>query len=179
MDKRVITPKLEKYNFEPYRSILNLCKSKSFPEDFYFVYQLDKKEIGDYLNTWFLSKYVLGKKVFLITDTFFTVKNVDEDTSYNLYQKLINPIEISIQCPIGARFTTNENGDKLYQMMAQICSIDDSAFRIWFHKDTLENFHDIRLQLMKWVNKQDLVNGEEFIFKCVEIGGDPETIDYN
>lgn len=179
MDNRVVTPKIDKYDFSRYISILNLCKTKTFDPHFYFVYDLDKKEIGDYLNTWFLSKYVLGKKGFLITDTFFTVKTVDEDTSYNLYQRFINPIEISIQCPVGAKFTTNEHGEELYKMMAQICSIDDSAYRIWFHEDTLENFHAIRLRLMKWINTQDVVNGDSFINKCLELGGDKETIDYN
>jgi hypothetical protein len=33
-------------------SVINLSR-KPFPDRFYFVYDLNKREIGNYLNTWF------------------------------------------------------------------------------------------------------------------------------
>lgn len=179
-------------------SILNLSKTRKFPTykdsgridglnksyddltDFYYIYDLDKKDIGKYLNTWFSGNHIESKnKKFIIRDEMWTVKKVDEHTALNLYNRYINPIEITIMCPSGAKFKQNENGEDLYEMKATIRSIDDSSYGIWFDNKTYSELEEIRFQIMKWINTKPIINGDEFIEYCVSVGGDESSIDYN
>ena len=176
--------------------VLNLSKTRKFPTygetnrgthhsyddytDFYFIYNLNKHDIGKYLNTWFAGQHIVSKnKKFVATDEMWTVKKVDEDTAVNLYNRIYNPISIDIKCPVGAKFKQNDKGEDLYEMKATIHSIDDSSFGIHFYNKTYEDFEEIRTQLMKWINSKPVINGDDFLKYCVSIGADETTIDYN
>ena len=184
-DKRFnyITP--EKYDFSKYTSIPNLSKNKQFPTHFYFVYDLDKSTIGNYLNTWFLGECIAKKATKnnsedLVVDRMFTVKKMDSDTSYRLYQREINPIMINILNIINDKERkTNSDGEKLYQMKGHICSIDDSSFGIWFNDRTISELHETRIKIMKWINERDVINGDAFIQLCIDLGADKDSVDYN
>lgn len=174
--------------------ILNLSKTRKFPtlgerDDFYDkkwnevsdpykIYHTNKHDIGKYLNTWFSGQHIENKK-FVARDEMWVTKKVDGDTASHLYGEIYNPIEIVIMCPTGAKFKQNDKGEDLYQMKAQIHSIDDSSYGIWFDNKTYSELEDIRFQIMKWINNKSVINGDEFIEYCVSVGGDESSIDYN
>jgi hypothetical protein len=159
-------------------SILNLSKNKRFPDNFYVIYDMNKNEIGQYLNTWFIGQVVTIKD-FIAIDEMWIVKKVDNETSKHLYNRKYNPISINIMCPVGAKFELNDKGEKLYNMKAQIHSIDDSLYGIWFNGIPLEDLQEKREKIMEYINNKDLINGEEFLNICVDLGADEDSKDYN
>jgi len=162
--------------------ILNLSKVRKFPERMYDIYDMSKNELGKFLNTWFVGK-VIYKKDILLRDEMWTVKKVDKETADMLYRRNINPICIWIMPPTGLRFRQNEEGEDLYEMKAQIFSIDDSSFGIWWNDVPLEELKKIRIRLMEWINVHGSglanINGEEFLDICVHMGADEDSKDYN
>ncbi len=174
-----------------FESVFNLSKIRKWPisgndkysySDLYFTYDLSKKELGKYLNTWFVGSIDISPSGKIYRDEMITLKKVDEETI--MYGKKINPITLNIMCPTGAKFKQDENGNDLYEMKAQIHSIDDSSYGIWWYNysDTslpLDELKKIREKIMLWINRQDEVNGEEFLNYCVSLGADEESKDYN
>lgn len=181
----------------PNHGLFNVVKSKRFPtcgengkykdapaysndSDLYSVYELNKEDIGKFLNTWYVGEIMVSKKgEFIIVDEMIVVKKVNEHTSGHLYHKEYNPITLRIMCPTGAKFKLNEKGEKLYQMKAQIHSIDDSSYGVWCDNKTLDELKLIRIETMKWLNIQKLVDGDEFLNFCVSVGANEDSIDYN
>jgi len=181
----------------PNYGLFNVSKSKKFPtygenekyedapayrndSDLYSVYELRKEDIGKFLNTWYVGEMLVSKKGdFILVDEIVTVKKVNEHTSGHLYNHDYNPITIRILCPTGAKFEINENGDKLYQMKSQIHSIDDSSYGVWFDKKPIEELKLIRIEIMKWLNTQKILDGDEFLNFCVSLGANNESLDYN
>lgn len=169
--------------------LLNLSKKRIWPlkksgkwdySDNYFVYHLSKDERGKYLNTWFTG--VINKSKddkYTYTDEKITLKKCDEDTAHHLYGREYNTVTVKILCPPGAKFTQNEKKQDLYEMKAQIHSIDDSSYGIWWHKRPFSEMDEIRIKVMEWVNKFPIINGEEFLDYCVSIGANNDTRDYN
>jgi len=149
--------------------------------DLYFTYKLPKSELGEYLNTWFegvVAKSKDGDKVY--RDEMVTLKKVDKETAGRLYDKYYNPINIVIMCPMGAKFDKkNDKGVDFYGMKAQIHSVDDSSYGIWWDDKTFEELSKIRINLMKWINANPIINGEEFLNVCISLGADEESKDYN
>lgn len=169
-----------------FEEISNVSNVRNWPtlkhyngSDIYFVYDLPKKDLGKYLNTWFKGEFNIGKGGVIYTDEMITLKKTDDDTSKHLYREEYNPLSIRIMCPSGAKFKKDINGNELYNMKAQIHSIDDSSYGIWWDDVELEELRDIRLQLMAWVNKYSEINGELFLDKCIELGANEESKDYN
>jgi DNA polymerase elongation subunit (family B) len=60
-------------------------------------------------------------------------------------------------------------------MKAQIYSIDDSVFGIWWMEKSLEELKEIRIELMNWINKENILNGEKFLDYCISLGADIDT----
>lgn len=152
--------------------------------DFYFTYNLKNSELGDYLNTWFTGKSVTSKNEDILRDEMITLKKVDKESAAHLYGKKYNPISIIIMCPTGAKWKQAINGDYLYEMKAQIHSIDDSSYGIWWtYQDgsalPLNELIEIRKKLMTWINSKIEINGEEFLDYCVTLGASEEQKDYN
>lgn len=165
---------------------MNVAKKK-FPIGDYDVYKtITKKQIGDIINTWWVGNNACKKLAKKSTETsiiYFdelkTIKYVDETTANHLYHRNLNPVSISILCPVGAKFKTNENNELLYDMKAQIHSVDDSSYGIWWNEIPFNTLVEIRKQLIRWVDLQKKLNGDEFIKICTALGANPETIDYN
>jgi len=183
-------------NYKQFETVLNLSKKRKFPTigetspnahksnwdltDFYFIYDLSKKDIGKYLNTWFVGNVMKNKDGDVYTDEMWTVKKTDKETSDNLYRRKINPISLSIMCPTGARFKKNDEGEIInYQMKAQIHSIDDSSYGIWFDDMKLDELKRIRTKIMEWINAYKEINGEEFLDICISLGANEDSKDYN
>lgn len=187
--------KIQKFNeFVNEKIMNNISKKRKFPTyketekdvskdyldnvDMFFIYKISKKDIGKYLNTWFIGdQHHNSKTGDIYSDEIITVKKVDKETSYCLYDKIYNPVSIDIMCPSGAKFIINEKGEKLYNMKAMIHSIDDSSFGAWFNNKPLEELKEIREKLMNWVNSYKVINGKKWIEYCKELGTD--AIDYN
>jgi hypothetical protein len=108
-----------------------------------------------------------------------TLKKVDAETANRLYRRKYNPLSITIMCPPGAKFTQNVNKVDLYRMKMQLRSIDDSQFGIWWDDFTLDELIDIRKRLMHWIDIKTVINGEELLDICVEMGADVDSKDYN
>ena len=168
---------------------MNISKKK-FPY-FYDIYNLNKRELGDYLNIWFqgvklllsdLKNYKVKVQYGTIedavyTDEMWTVKKVDTQTAWNLYNKKYNPISLRIGL---TKIHKDEppNSKKIYQMKAQIHSIDDSQYGILF-TGCFDELVATRLLIMKWIHSLDIVSGEAFLQYCISVGADHETVDYN
>ena len=105
-----------------------------------------------------------------------TLKKVDKDTANRLYHKFYNPITINIMY---LKPNKNDKGEDLYTMKAQIHSVDDSSFGIWWDDKTFEELSKIRIDLMKWINANPIINGEEFLNVCVNLSATEDSKDYN
>lgn len=174
---------------------MNISRKRKFPiyketrgtkghyencSDFYFTYDLSKKDIGKFLNTWFVGQVAThGKEKFITRDEMITLKKCDDKTASCLYCRKFNPVSVSIVCPTGAKFKLNEKDEKLYNMVARIHSIDDSSFGIWFNELPLEKLRILRYDIMEFISSLNVINGEQFLERCIEFGADKDSIDYN
>lgn len=170
--------KWDTYNFSGRRK-----KNKQDATDLYFIYDLKKSELGKYLNTWFKGISSKSKTGQIYRDEMITLKKVDKETAMHLYNRVYNPISINIMCPTGAKFRQDENGNDLYNMKAQIHSIDDSSYSIWWNEMSLEKLEEIREELMKLINgyhkNLNLINGDKFLDICVSLGADEDSKNYD
>ena len=156
--------------------------------DTYFIYQLRPEQRSEYLNIWFIGSQYFSKSGQTYTDEVLTLKETDQATSDHLYRRQFNCVSITILCPTGAKFKKDKRGSELYNMKAQIHSVDDSSYGIWWNDVPLNRLKRTRESLMEWINPSTLhpaqsryfpINGEEFLDKCVELGADEKSKDYN
>jgi len=183
-----------------FEELTNISKVRKWPtresengpySDYYSVYSLKKDELGKYLNTWFEGvhfEHTTSRKgkgqypdQFVTRDEMITLKKVDTETKRHLYNREYNPISLTILCPTGAKFRYDENKMPYYTMKADIHSIDDSSYGIWWPEVgfTYDRLVSVRKEIMDWVSKKDIINGEEFLDFCEELGAAPDQRDYN
>lgn len=151
---------------------MNISNKRLTHQDMYKIYDCSKAERGKYLNTWFWEVWDNGKskkKNIPQLNSIITFKKVDIWTGCRLYDRLYNPVSIFINI--------DYRNHKKYVMKAMIHSIDDSSFGIWFDNKTYDELVKIRINIMKYIDAKQVLNGEEFLKYCVELGGD--NIDYN
>ena len=164
-------------NFKPW--------PKDFPgcdrNDTHVIYYLGEIKIRHDYQGWFQEYYEGDKHLDIIhADRIVRIdKPCDAQTASNLYNYVYNPIILSINCPIGVKFTYNDKGMPLYNLMAKIDSIDDSSYTIWFDQIPLKQLYYIRKQIQTYVDNLFFINGEKFLEYCVSLGANPETKDYN
>lgn len=161
-------------------NLSNLSKKRGWPvtnnsTDKYFVYDLPKDKIGEYLNTWFIGSNIdikpSRKGKGRIMDEVITLKEMDSETTSRLYGRKYNPISI---------FIMNDHQNKeLFQMKMIISSIDDSSYGIWWNADDFSSLDTIRTQLMKHINGLSIINGEKLLDYCVTLGADEPSKDYD
>ncbi len=168
--------------------MVNISKTREFPENMYDLYKLNKDERGKYLNTWFPRKrinkvqhrkHINNKKEYISSDKMGTLVEVDEDTSWRLYGIKFNPIILSIYPHLSPWKDGDSYGVDRYDICSSINSIDDSSYTIWIIDKPFKELEELRLKVMEWVGEQELVNGDEFIKYCVSSGFDKSTVDYN
>ena len=161
--------------------MINIAKNRKFPKT-YDVYELNKSDIGKFLNTWFVGKLLFASDIpetkikvkrgelsnYLIYDEICTVKKCDYDTSSHLYHRKYNPVSIFIR-----KNHTN------YTMKVHVHSIDDSSYGIWIDHDNIDYLKDIRIKVMEYINNLKLLNGDELLKYCVDLGMDEKSIDHN
>lgn len=144
----------------------------------YDLYKMNISDVADmmgknYKGTYGTSKD--GSKVY--EDEIIRVVLCDEESTRLLYRRPINPLSVRILCPVGAKFKQDEKGRDLYNMKAQIHSIDDSQYGIWFHDLPYSKLEYIRKLILEYVDENYLINGEDFLTFCELIGGVDK--DYN
>ncbi len=155
----------------------NVVRGKS-RTGWYAIYtELTMDEIKD-ASEWYLYKNV-GKDDVIYNQSIIKIMPCDEDTYFHLYRRAYNPVKISIVCPTGAVFKTNDKGDLLYNMICSINSVDDSSYTIWFMQIPYKTLNYIRGELVKYIDELNYINGEELLKKCILLGADESTIDYN
>jgi len=151
-------------------------------KDVYEVYyNMNETEVNDRLNKWFIGDNVSNKKI-IISDVLCTFKKMDEETQNRLYYEEVNPITLSIFCPLGAKFLFNDDGEELYEMKCQIHSKDDNSYGIWWcdkNQRTLSQLKSIREKIKKYIDENQIINGEDFLRCCIKFGANPDSVDYN
>ena len=150
-------------------------------KDVYEVYYMNDTEVNNHLNKWFIGDNVSGNN-FIVRDELCTFKKMDEETQNHLYDEEVNPITLNILCPIGAKFLFNDDGECLYEMKCEIHSKDDNSFGIWWcgqNQLNISQLNNIREKIMKYIEKNEFINGEDFLGYCMELGANPTSIDYN
>lgn len=152
---------------------MNLCKNRKFPSDLYDIDKLNNSEKGKYLGIWMYEEDYEYKGKKYPQNALCTIICVDEDTSLHLYGKKWAKLSFNImKC---------YKQQTLWDMKAQIHSIDDSSYGIWWNNKTLEELEDIRTKIINSFNGKPKTkhNGEAFLHRCVIFGADPKTKDYN
>lgn len=154
---------------------MNISKIRLFPDNEYESYKWDKKERGRWVNIWFKKPDFINKqRKRFPRDEYWTIKRVDEHTTCCLYNRQWNNISISIWPSY--RFMKKESIFE-FDMKAMIHSVDDSSYGIWFQDKPKSELGYIRKQVMTWIDSQKILNGNEFIKICKNLGGTDE--DYN
>jgi hypothetical protein len=160
--------------------MLNISKKRKYPKNEYEVYDLTKKERGRYLNMWFMGEDFVDKRGKIYpTNSYWTLKKCDKDTSCHLYGREYN--NISLRIIDSWRWGRNTKSGKMgkitpitpFDMVARIHSIDDSSYGIWFQDKELTELEEIRLKIMEYVDSilNIEINGEEFLNYCESLGG--------
>lgn len=140
-----------------------LKMNRKFPEFTYDIYGLNKKELEEYINIWLEGRIIKDKFGNILSDEMWTVKKVDQPTSFHLYNRIFNPISIKFLC------VTDKQDDKfiikpnIFNLKAQIHSIDDTSYGMWKYDITMEEAQSLRTMLMKYLNEKKEVNGNDWL----------------
>lgn len=146
--------------------------------ELYDLYKMNISEIADMMGENYKGTYGTLKDGITVTeDEIIRVVLCDEETTGHLYRRPINPLSVRILCPTGAKFKQDEKGKNLYNMKAQIHSIDDSSYGIWFNDLPYSTLEYIRKLILEYVAENYLINGEKFLNFCELLGGVDK--DYN
>lgn len=153
---------------------MNISKKLIDSYDIYNIYDCTKHDRGKYLNTWFWCAPTIRNKITYHQDKIITFKKVDKRTSEQLYNRHYNAVSIFI-----CKDTYTKNKDKYpYYMRAILHSVDDFCFSVWFNTfSSLDELHEIRLEIMKYVDSKKELNGDDFVHTCLALGGD--EVDYD
>lgn len=141
--------------------------------DEYFVYDLNRKELGNWLNIWFQGTNAYDDKGNIFREELWAVKKVDEITSRHLYNRRYNPISLNTFCLTGGKFTQkNSENEILYNFKAQIHSIDDSSYGMWWNNVSLKQIAILKRKLMLQLEPIKEVNGDKWFDYGKELGAD-------
>lgn len=145
--------------------------------DWYLVYsELNQDELYELNNNWYEYENNSNK---LLLYSIITVKACDAYTTSTLYNRVYNPIIISIGLPPISKIEKDDKENILYNMSVSIKSIDDSSYTIYFEKISLKTLEYIKLELMKYIDSLYFINGNELLNKCELLGANPETKNYD
>ena len=144
----------------------------------YDLYKMNISDVADMMGENYKGAFeTLKDGCTVVRDEIIRVVLCDEETTRRLYRIPINPLTVKILCPVGAKFKQDDKGKDLYNMKAQIHSIDDSQYGIWFQDLPFSTLEHIRKLILDYVSENYLINGEDFLTFCELLGGVDK--DYN
>jgi hypothetical protein len=162
--------------------MINLSRTKKVEDDFYFLYKLNKRNRGDFLNTWFeinTKPFPKGKKwLNMIHKGWITLKKVDDYTSARLYHKKYNPIIIRLinnmsnVPPFG--FMKN-----CFCLKVSIKSVDDSSYTIEWYNESSYSMYKKAYEIMQYIQNVNVINGDDLLNECIKLGANAESIHYD
>lgn len=138
----------------------------------YHIYRLDEEDlVFNWCDKWFKDKCDVLNNDKYYYNAIWTVKKVDIETSYHLYNREYNPCSIKIM--------TSYKDPSTFALKAQMHSVDDSSYGVWFNKLTLDAAETLREKFVKHLDSQKIFNGIKFITFAKELGATEKDIDYN
>lgn len=144
-----------------------LRKRRNTPQtNEYFVYALNEEDlVFNWVDQWFRDSTDVTDPYYAVT--VWTVKKVDEQTSWHLYNREYNPFSIRIMNDLAP-----EQGKATsYRIKAMMHSIDDSSYGVWFKNLTLEQAEALRDTIAEYISSQLIFNGDAFFKFTESIGG--------
>ncbi|MEG1010208.1 MAG: hypothetical protein RSF67_10435, partial [Clostridia bacterium] len=106
-------------------------------------------------------KYISDTTKQVAREEWSTLKEVDEETFYCLYNRQYNPVVITI--------SKNETNNENYNIMLSLFSIDDTAFKILLENKTLLEKEDIILEIIDYIDFNDIINYRSFLTYGIEV----------
>lgn len=108
------------------------------------------------LGKWFYFNYKPKYKV----EEYSVMKEVDEETYYNLYCRLFNPVSVFIYFK------------KPYYVKVRLDSIDDCDYSAEFNNlRDMNEVNDVIYKLFSYIDSKEIINGKELIKYSESIGG--------
>lgn len=133
-------------------------KSRLDESDEYFIYKLTEEEIVfEWVDKWFKDRTDRENYVKI-----WSIKKVDEETSYHLYNRYYNAFSI--------RIMPQYKNEKLFALKAMIHSVDDSSYGAWFNNITMDTAKGIQMKIAEYIDSQKILNGDLFFKFAKEIG---------
>lgn len=152
---------------------MKICKKIKFPKNPYEIYYKTKKELNVFLSNWFHT-YEKYKNQFF-KDVLWTVKRVSTKSRAFLYGQLYNPVFVNIMPELSSDYKTISG---IYSMKAQIMSIDDSSYGIWWRRyKNYKELREIREYVCGYIDNNKILDGDNFLSFCEKYGGIDK--DYN
>lgn len=91
------------------------------------------------------------------------MKEVDEETYYNLYCRLFNPVSV---------FIYEDYFKKPYYVKVRLDSIDDCDYSAEFNNlCDISEVNDVIYKLFSYIDSKEIINGKELIKYSESIGG--------
>lgn len=147
------------FSFEEIRKYDLKCSDSFFQGDIADEYPLN------IINKWFSSIKKSTDKY--EREEMHCLKMVSENTFYNLYRRLFNPVTIG-------HFHDKKNNK--FNFYCFIDSIDDACIRVFFDiSDDIERRHELTNKIIEYVNSCDILDGNKFIEFGKTLGGKDES----
>lgn len=136
-------------------------------KDTYDLYDLVKtNHPSEFLNKWHYTEHILSTKKtkrYIATRQWMCMKEVDKETFYMLYNKLYNPITITLRCKTGAPIIYNENNELLYSLYISLESIDDTCYKVLIDNVPESVYDNLILKLIDYFDNTKIINYREFL----------------
>lgn len=111
------------------------------------------------LGKWFYFNYKPKYKL----EEYSVMKEVDEETYYNLYCRLFNPVSV---------FIYEDYFKKPYYVKVRLDSIDDCDYSAEFNNlRDMNEVNDVIYKLFSYIDSKEIINGKELIKYSESIGG--------
>lgn len=149
-----------------------ITDDKNSSSDFiYYDLLKDKVYPFELTDKWSYSIVKDKKGDIIFNESYQSLKMFDEESFYNLYCRLFNPIELKVTCLLGAKKKYNERNELLYNFAAMIKSIDDSSYGTIFEEISYREIEIIRQQFFEYIDNKKIINNQEFIDFGLSLSG--------
>lgn len=116
-------------------------------------------------NKWFFHEEHQNKQD--LFENYCTLVQVDEQTYYNLYRRIFNPINIHLYGGIGKFHNKNLIG----VMTVYLKSIDDTSYGCMFENIPRDKFEEIFEKIDEYIKSKTYINCFDFVNFLIGLGG--------